>query len=211
MRSLLLPLALLVFLSSTSAQDVLDKIARDCCPCVTELKTDSSDQLATKMGLCMLSSALPYKKELKKKYGVDLNDINDENGETFGQMLALHLATQCPGFTELALRLASEGEDTDASAEQPPPPPPVATKTISGVVQETHPAAFLTVLVRADDGTTYELLLLDHVANAERVYLDPAKARGLSASWTYEEREFLDPYSRSYKTYRVIRNIEVRD
>ncbi|MFT3884528.1 MAG: hypothetical protein QM724_03585 [Flavobacteriales bacterium] len=207
MRRPLLLLFLLHAVLHSQAQDVLDKVAKDSCPCVDEAMQDSTDAAAAKLGTCMLTKAMPYKKELKKKYGMDLDRIDGESGRAFGQMLGIHIAMQCPRFAEFSMRLAAQTEKENAEI----PPPPTTIRTITGVVQETHPSAFLTVLVRAGDGTAYELLLLDHVANAERVYQDPAKARGLAADWTYEEREFLDPYSRSYKTYRVIRGITPRE
>jgi hypothetical protein len=74
-------------------------------------------------------------------------------------------------------------------------------------VQEVTPSQFLTVTVRTDHGPTYEFLLLDHVPNIEQVSQEPGKAKGFYAKWDYEEREFYDPYTRTYKTYRVLRSI----
>jgi hypothetical protein len=209
MRSLLLAV-LLLFLPARdlAAQELLDKIADECCPCIDAMRSDTvgGDAANARMGVCMLGKALPYKKELKKKYHIDLDHIDGEKGREFGQLIGVHLVTRCPNFTEFAMKLAA-----DQSDEPPPPPPGEGLRVIGGVIQETRPSAFHTVVVRTDEGITYELLLLDHVTNAERVYADPATARGLSANWTYEEREFLEPYSRSYKMYRVIRGIELRE
>jgi hypothetical protein len=186
-----------------SAQDVADKIAKDACPCFDGMdgKTMSEEQ-TTQFGVCMVSKAFPYAKELKRKHGIDLDNMNEDTGEKLGALVASRMIAQCPGFAEFAVALAGREE------EEIPPPPPGTPREVTGTVQETKPGQFLTVVVRKDDGATVELLLLDHVTNAERVYTDPAKARGLAATWQYAERDFLDPYTRTYKTYRVITGIE---
>jgi hypothetical protein len=180
--------------AAAQAQDVLDKISKDMCPCLDKYAAEESlDSLKVNLGVCMI------------KYGIDLNHMDKGDGERLGQVLALRLISQCPSFTGLAMRMAKEDDE-------PPPSPAALTnadlKSVHGVLQETHPSQFLTMTVKLDNGLTYEFLLLDHFENAERVYEEPAKARGLAAEWRYEEREYLDPYTRSYKSYRVLRAIK---
>lgn len=179
-----------------AAQDVADKIARDACPCIDGLDgaTITEEQTA-ELGVCMIGKAFPYAKDLKRKYGIDMDRMNEETGRELGVLIAGRMAAQCPGFAEFAVAMANKPEE---------PPAADAPRSITGSVQETKPGQFLTVVVRKDDGATVELLLLEHVSNAEQVYEDPAKARGLKAEWEYVEREFFDPYTRSYKTYHVI-------
>lgn len=185
----------------TAGQDVLDKISHEICPCVGDLNAQTPrDTLTIKLGVCMITGALPYQKELKKKYGVDLERFDGPTGERLGQLVATKLVVNCPGFAELAMRLAQE-EDV------PPAPTSPSVRTVQGTVQEVTPSQFLTVTVRTDHGPTYEFLLLDHVPNIEQVSQEPGKAKGFRAKWDYEEREFYDPYTRTYKTYRVLRSI----
>ncbi len=181
-------------------QDVLDKISGEICPCVGDLNGQvPKDTLTIKLGVCMISAAMPYQKELKKKYGVDLERLDGPTGERLGQLVAVKLVTTCPGFAELAMRLAEE--------DAPPPPPGPSLRTVQGTIQEITPSQFLTITVRTDHGPSYEFLLLDHVPNIEQVSQEPAKAKGFYAKWDYEEREFYDPYTRTYKTFRVLRSI----
>lgn len=159
------------------------------------------DTLTMRMGICMLTASMPYEKELRKKYGIDLSKIDGESGERLGQLVSLRLITTCPNFASLAMKLAEE-------EEAPPPPPGPTVRVVQGTVQEITPSQFLTITVRTDAGPSYEFLLLDHVMNAEQVSQEPAKAKGFFAKWGYEEREFFDPYTRTYKIYRVLRSIE---
>ncbi len=184
------------------AQDMLDKLAKDMCPCMEGIsETMPKDSVTLKMGICMLTASMPYEKELRKKHGIDLAKIDGESGERLGQLVAVRLMTTCPDFASLAIKLAED--------EAPPPPPsgpPV--RIVQGTVQDVTPSQFLTITVRTDAGPSYEFLLLDHVTNAEQVSQEPGKAKGFFAKWGYEEREFFDPYTRTYKTYRVLRSIE---
>jgi hypothetical protein len=191
-------------ITTACGQDVLDKIATEMCPCLSDLPKDAPvDSLNERLGLCMITTAVPYQKELKRKYGVDLASLDSEKGEKLGQLLALHLFANCPAFGELAMRLAKEDEPPPTQASLEP------EKSVHGTVQETKPSQFLTVMIKTDNGPTYELILLEHVANAERIYEEPAQARGLKGVWGYSEREFLDPYTRAFKTYRVLTHISL--
>lgn len=184
------------------SQDVYDQIAKEACPCVKEAQEVVSDSAQVKLGLCMIATATIYRKELKKKQGVDLDRMDAEKYRALGQTIGARMVVHCPEFADFAMRLAQ------APAVEAPPSAQNLNKPVQGVVVETHPSQFLTVVVKLESGLTYELLLLGHVPNAERVYQEPAAARGLNAMWSYEEREFLDLYTRAYKTYRVITGIE---
>ncbi len=204
--AMLLRLSILLVLSGriavSAGQDVYDQIAKEACPCVEEAQEVASDSAQVKLGLCMIAKATMYRKELKKKHGVDLDRMDGDKYRELGQTIGARMVVHCPEFAEFAMRLAQ------ASSVEAPPDVQDLEKRVQGVVQETHPSQFLTVVVKLEGGLTYELLLLDHVPNAERIYQEPASARGLKAMWSYEEREFLDPYTRAYKTYRVITGIE---
>ena len=190
----------ILFADPVHGQDVLDKISNDICPCVGNLSQSTPrDTLTIKLGVCMISAAMPYQKELKKKYGVDLERFDGPTGERLGQLVAAKLVTTCPGFAELAMRLAEE--------DAPPSTSDSNLRTVQGTVLEVTPSQFLTITVRTDAGPSYEFLLLDHVPNIEQVCQEPAKAKGYYAKWDYEEREFYDPYTRTYKTYRVLHSI----
>ncbi|MBX2973005.1 MAG: hypothetical protein KF797_07875 [Flavobacteriales bacterium] len=188
--------------AQAQGQDVLDKIAKDICPCMGSISDQMpKDTLTIKLGVCMISAAMPYQKELKKKYGVDLERLDGPTGEKLGHLVAAKLVTSCPGFAEMAIRLAQE--------ETPPPPPSVPNeRTVHGAVQEITPGQFLTITVKTDNGRSYEFLLLEHVPNVEQVSQDPGKAKGFHAKWSYVEREFFDPYTRTYKIHRVLTGVE---
>jgi len=196
----LLPLAPL------KAQDVLDKIAQESCSCAADLDTTANEeQRNIQLGLCMLQNAAPYQKELKKKYGVDLNNL-DEGGERFGQLIGMRLALHCPEFVALMARLSEE----NAEMEEPPPSPAMQTSTMEGALMTVKTGQFLTLVVKKEDGSTQELLLLGHAENAEQVLRRPDQGRGTSGTWTYVTNDLFDATSRSYRPFYVLKGVEAR-
>lgn len=78
------------------SQDYLDEIALKACGCINTV----SDTLAPKkfnleLGLCIINAAIPYKKELKKDFNIDLN-IADSQVDELGQIIGLRMKTVCP-------------------------------------------------------------------------------------------------------------------
>lgn len=203
-------LALLCALTTPAtlrAQDVLDAISRDLCPCLDALNGEMpKDTLTMKIGVCMLQRAMPYQKELKRKHGVDLSRFDHDTGAQLGNLIGTRLVANCPSFVSLAMRLSQENETSASSSKPAVPATPL--RVVHGTVQEVTPSQFLTITVKTDDGRSYEFLLLDHVANVEQITQEPGKARGFHAKWGYEERELYDPYSRTYKNHRVLRTLE---
>lgn len=186
------------------AQDVLDKIAKESCTCATDLDTTlNEEERNMQLGLCMLQSAMPYQKELKKKYDIDLNKI-DEDGERFGQMLGMRLAVQCPEFVAMMANESSEEEEAIVAA------PVLPTSSMEGALSTVKTGQFLTLVVKKDDGAMVELLFLDHAAGVDQVLRRPDQGRGTTGSWTYVTQDLFDPVSRSYRPFYVVKGVEAR-
>lgn len=199
-----LPLTLLLVSPNLFAQDALDAIARSICEQMNGLDktTLTTESAQMQLGLFMLTAAQPYTKELKKKYKFDLAAMEEGSGEKLGEMVGMRMAGICP---EVFVYLMDNTEN-DASASAGGTKENV--RTAFGTIQSVTPGQFLTINLKTDDGPSYELILLEHVMNIEQVTEDPLKARGFHAKWNYVDREFFDPYTRTYKTYRVLTGME---
>ncbi|AZA84259.1 hypothetical protein C1637_05290 [Chryseobacterium lactis] len=96
-----LSLLLLIFLSfSAFSQDYKQKIAKASCECTAEMKNKnlSPKEVNTQFGLCVIKSAMPYTKELKRDYNIDTTSLGaDESPEAdrFFQNLSLMMMTEC--------------------------------------------------------------------------------------------------------------------
>lgn len=196
MKNILVLLALTALPLATTAQDVLDKVADGACSCLHD-KADAigdAEQMKVQFGLCFLSAANPYEKELRKKYNVDLTQITNEGGESLGRLIAPRMAARCPD--ELAALMQKISAQDQAVEEEE------AVTMIRGEVVKATKDRFLWLMVRGEDGRTIELLWLDHVSGAE--HIDLSAPQGTKAGFAYVQRELLDPASGAYRSYDVL-------
>jgi hypothetical protein len=190
----------LAFASLASAQDVLDKVSKDACTCMEGVKMEGSDKDAFQMqlGLCFLQASMPYEKELKKKYDLDLNHMDDKTGEKLGMLVATRMATHCP---DMLAKLASMAEEEEA-------PPTQAeleaanSSTLDGEVTASRKDGFVTLTVRSASGRSVEMLWLEFFLGSE--LLNNGNAQGTKGQFSYVERELFDAASGTYRKYNVL-------
>lgn len=194
LRSIFL-FTLLAFAGGLSAQDVLDRVARESCVCLNALDrtTIKGDALQMQLGLCMMKAAAPYEKELRKQYKVDMARLDSEAGERLGELVGMKLVGACPEFLEMITEM--QGGNEVVITEAP-------TASVSGTVTGLRDRQFSTVLVKDVSGRTVELMRLEHFPNADM--LTGANATGLSATFYYTVRELYDPVAGTYRSTNVL-------
>ena len=102
---------------SVSAQDAVDIIAEKSCSCLKNTDTKAGiKEIETQLGLCMIKEAAPYEKELKKKYHIDMSNLDGNSGEELGKLIATKMLAKCP---DQMARLASAASDNKAEASAP--------------------------------------------------------------------------------------------
>lgn len=193
-------LALLAIATGAPAQDVLDKIARESCDCLNALDrtTLKGDALQMQLGLCMMKSAAPYEKELRKQHKVDMARLDSQTGERLGELVGMRLVGVCPDF----LTMIAEMQDGGVAAA-----PEATVATVNGTVIGLRDRQFSTVLVKDVSGRTVELMRLEHFPNADR--LAGTEATGLSGSFLYTVRELYDPVAGTYRSTNVLVGLEL--
>lgn len=182
-----------------SAQDVLDHIARGTCDCLLEVdrKEHKGEALQMQLGLCMMKSAAPYEKELRKQYKVDFSRLDAGAGEKLGEMVGMRLVGVCPEFLQIVAEMESAPAATIAE---------VASTTVTGVVTGLRDRQFSTILVKDVSGRTVELLRLEHFQNAD--LLAGASATGVKGTFSYTVRELYDPVAGTYRSHNVLVGLE---
>lgn len=182
-----------------SAQDVLDQIARGTCDCLLEVdrKEHKGEALQMQLGLCMMKSAAPYEKELRKQYKVDFSRLDAGAGEKLGEMVGMRLVGVCPEFLQIVADMESAPAATTVE---------VVTTTVTGVVTGLRDRQFSTILVKDVSGRTVELLRLEHFQNAD--LLAGASATGVKGTFSYTVRELYDPVAGTYRSHNVLVGLE---
>lgn len=193
-------LTLLAITSGLSAQDVLDKIARESCDCLNALDrtTMKGDALQMQLGLCMMKAAAPYEKELRKQHKVDMARLDSDTGERLGELVGMRLVSVCPDFLAMISEMQEETE---------PATPDAPVTSVNGTVTGLRDRQFSTVLVKDVSGRTVELMRLEHFPNADM--LAGTAATGLSATFFYTMRELYDPVAGTYRSTNVLVGMEM--
>lgn len=112
----LLTLIVLFLTASLPAQEYLEKIAKESCSCSKSLSdTSNTERMYMELGLCMIKAAEPYKKQLKKDYNINLDNMENE-GEALGKVIGLKMATICP---DVLIRLSEKENAGTKAAELP--------------------------------------------------------------------------------------------
>lgn len=106
--------AVLLLLSTfVFSQDYKNKIAKASCDCITKVGDEIKDPKTRemKLGLCMITASMPYSKELKRDYNIDVDNVGGENDKSFeelGGKIGLLMATEC---SDVFMKIFVENDD----------------------------------------------------------------------------------------------------
>ncbi len=184
-------------LSQAGAQDCLDIIAEKTCECLQDLPdTLDTDQFNLRLGLCMLEAAMPFEKQLRKEYGINLEMI-DVEGERLGRIIGLRLATNCPEGLELITRMNSDEPET----EDP------VIGSVMGEVLAIDDQAFVVFSIKEQTGRISKYFWLTLItADDQLIYTYPSLV-GRTVNISFEQKEFFDPRIAEYRTFNIIRDL----
>ncbi len=193
------------------AQDVMDEIALKCCECISA--GDSAldkNELQMKLGLCMIREAMPYKKEIKKKYKLDLDRLDAETGRALGQLVGSRLPGVCPEKFALLMPLAvkelekkeNTGKELNTEAEAK------NSLVLQGTIVDVKGSEFATITIKDSTGREQKLLWLEYFEGAALINgsADSFKT-GTFKAW-YTEREIYNFQLKDYIKYKIITRLE---
>lgn len=197
MKRITFTLLLLVLVSITSsAQELLDTVAKEVCACVEgkkdKLQGLTPDKVQAQLGLCILSSYTAHDKEVKAKYG-DLMG-NDKAMEKFGEDIGVKMVTACP---ETLMEFAGVGDD-EVTAE---------VLSVEGKITEIKNEQFTTILVKDKNGRVYSFLVLNYFDTASLI-IGNELTKNSSVVIEYSEVELYDNKSKEFRFFKVISGIE---
>lgn len=199
------------------AQDVLDQLAEKVCGCINNVdSTLEVDALQMQLGLCMLREAMPFKKEIKKKYNIDLDKIDREVGQKLGALLGPRLIITCPDqFSKLMpiakREMAKQRGEEDEEFEEPVVEQAIAAEeTLEGNIIEIKGAEFATVVLKDASNREQKLLWLDYFTNAELLKGNLEALKASKVKVWYTEREIYNVQLKDYIKYKVITRLELK-
>jgi len=194
-------LAILMIILSTNlhSQDYMVDIAKKSCECLTKAPdTLDSEQMTMGFGLCMIEVALPYKKQLKKDFNIDMDKIG-EQGKDLGQIIGIRMASVCP---EELQKLAGKVNLKDEPEE-------IEVQLFEGKVTGIEESQFLIFSVKDDTGKISKFYWLTYVESEFELATQYKSLLEKNIMVTFMPEEFFDHRINEYRSINVIRKINM--
>ncbi len=196
------PILFLLFLSpGVFAQDYMDEIAKEACACLDQIPEQlDAEEYNMKLGFCMIEAALPFKKQLKKDHGVDMNKI-DVEGEALGQLIALKMVGVCPeGLMKMADKVNEVDQQNDLNM--------LELKEYQGVISKVEDDQFVIFSVKNELGRNTKFYWLTFVeSNIELSFKYKSLVDDL-VKITYVSQEFYDARIGEYRIFNIIHSFD---
>lgn len=187
-----------------SKDAVLNDITQDVCGCVGEKSSENltSEEVEIQLGLCMIKSYGKYKERLDKYMVVSLDDGNSL--EMLGQEIGFKMLEICPDtFMTFAKDLIE-----DEITEQSNMTSKGSSTTVLGELVKITEDQFNTLIFKGENKREYKLLWMEYFEGQE-LLSDVKALKKSSIRVSYESKEMYDPKLKDYRTYHVVRKLEV--
>jgi len=194
MKSLLV--IILCFIATCfSAQDYMDKITLQTCDCVKNVKDSlNEDRMFLELGLCMIKAAEPYKKQLKKDYNINFDNI-DKEGEALGKLIGMRMATNCP---DVLMKMTEQANRKKPETTQ---------ETFSGRVTKIEKDFFVIFTVNYE-GKALKFYWLTNAESNIDLIDQYSQLFDKDVKVKYQVNLLFDPKIGDYRNFNVIEKIE---
>ena len=194
----LLILSLLFISFQGFSQNYVDEIAKNTCECISTLDNSADpEELTTQMGLCILKTAEPYSKKLKRDYKIDLEHI-DTQGEELGRVIAVKMLSHCPESLMAMASLASDDDDEFSDDEG------TEVQTVKGKITKVDKELFMVFSLTDENGKASKYYWMTYVDSENGVIGGEKSLVGKDVKISYERLEFYDPKIEEYRLFNVI-------
>lgn len=194
MKKLRVLLLLALLVNAGYAQDYMNNILESTCNCAGKVSdTLELNQYNMAIGACMIEAALPYKKQLKKDHGVNLDKF-DLDAEKLGTIIGVKMASYCP---DVLLRLTQKSQKKNT-------PEVSKEEVITGKVVKIDTDFFVVFHVRDDKGKTTRLTWLTFVESDVDHTSDYSSMVGKSVEVQYRREDLFDPKLNEYRQFLII-------
>ena len=200
MKHILLISFLVLTVGRGLAQEYIDIITRKSCDRVEQVPdTLKSEQFNMRLGLCMIEASMPYKKQIKKDFDIDLDKIDTE-GAKLGRMLGVKMATVCPN-TIVKMTQKMKGQTASSKVEQ----------VSKGTVTKIENDFFVVLSLKDESGKITKYYWLTFIESAIDLTGAYSTLVGKTLHIGYVPQEFFDPKLQEYRQFFIIKKIMVLD
>ena len=199
----ILPLLLLILVfNNVWCQDYMDKIVEDACDCVEDIEKND-ENYTMKLGLCMIEVSMPYAKQIKKDYGIDMIGIHGKDAQKLGQILGMKMASKCPNALIEATNEVLEDDKVDIYGNLEN----TTNESVTGVINDIREETFVTLSIKDENGKISKYIWLTYVECEEDFLTNYKDYLGEEVTIKYQVQEFFDPKIQEYRNYNVITSV----
>ncbi|WP_291720661.1 hypothetical protein [Bernardetia sp.] len=191
----------LSFAQNKKADALKDRMAQEVCDCISSSDVDFEDgeALKLKLGLCLMQSIGENQNQIQK-VGIDIE--NEENITRFGEDIGLAMATKCPAvFMGFAKKELEEKRKSNKDEE-------VKVQALTGTITKVEEEAFVTIVVKDEEGRSHNMLWLEFFENSEELKENYSNLTGKDVSIEYYEKEYYNPKIEDYVKVKVLRRVD---
>ena len=186
------------FIHTTFSQEYMDTIVNKSCVCIEEISdTITQEALTFELGICMIQAALPYGKQLKNDYDINIDYIDTE-GEKLGALIASKMAGVCPDRLVYLVQKIDEDEDNSTSEQ-----------ILVGNVSNIDSALFIIFHITDLNGKTSKCYWLTFIRSEIDLINNYKSLLNKKVEITYLEQDFFDPRILEYRNHKIITDIQV--
>lgn len=187
------------FLLMTEAfsQQYMDKIVVQSCECLGKVSEAlEPQQYNVELGLCMIEASMPYKKQLKKDYDINLDEIENE-GEKLGRIIGLKMVAVCP--TALVRMTKKNQGNTKAENDG----------SIEGIITNVESDFFVSFHLKDESGKVMKYHWLTLIETEQELTTSYQSLVGKTVRITFETEEFFDPKIEEYRQFFIIKKMDL--
>lgn len=201
------PILFLTFISSfLFAQDYKQKFAQEVCKCTGELdtKNKTKSQITSQFGLCAFKYATPYKKELKRDFGVDiLEDLsNQKKMESFGVQVGMLMINNCPEvFAKIMDSEKTEATET-VEAED------ISYQLVNGTVSKIEKDNFIAFHIVGDNKNLNKFYWISSIESNLDLPKEYTNLLNKKVNISYYTAEIFDSKINDYRNLNIISSLK---
>jgi hypothetical protein len=186
------------------SQKYLTKIAEESCSCLENISdTSNPTQINMEMGLCIIDASMPYKKQLLKDYGIDM-DLIDQYGEKLGRLVGVKLASVCPNTLVKVTRLTQNKEETQEEVYS-------NVQIVNGRITKIEQDQFVVFSLKDEMNKISKYYWLYGIESDYDLVSKFMDLLNNEVSITFETLEFFDPKIEVYRQFKVIKELSVEE
>ena len=192
---------LLFILNPVYSQNYMDEIVNKSCECLICVPDSlDSEEFNMKLGLCMLEASMPYKKQLKKEFGIDLDNI-DVEGARLGKLIGIRMTTVCP---DALVKITQRASETEKQGRR-------ELMREHGFITGIDDDFFVVFTLKDENGKISKYYWLSFIDSGIELTENYTDLMGKPATILYEEQEFFDPRIKEYRKFNIIKELLLSD